>query len=105
MGSTVEQDRSHLTQQVGYLGERGRFADETRSKSSTKLARLVVRHFLMKKLESFRSTRVSIKIIGIRNWQQLRDCLCSTMEKTNRWRMMFTASWTKRLISRFEAGC
>ena len=38
MGSTVEQDRSHLAQQVGYFGERGRFADETRSKGSTRQA-------------------------------------------------------------------
>ena len=46
------------------------------------------------------------KIIGIRSWQQLRDCRCSTMERTNRWRMMFTPSWTKRLISRqpFSGG-
>ena len=35
MGSTVEQDRSHLAEQAGYDGERFRFADETRSKSST----------------------------------------------------------------------
>ena len=35
MGSTVEQDRSHLAEQVEYAVERGRFADETRSKSST----------------------------------------------------------------------
>ena len=38
VGSTVEQDRSHLAQQVGYFGERGRFADETRSKSSNRQA-------------------------------------------------------------------
>ena len=38
MGSTVEQDRSHLAEQVGYAGERGRFADKTRSKSSTRQA-------------------------------------------------------------------
>ena len=37
-------------------------------------------------------------------WDQklaaIERLLCSTMERTNRWRMMFTASWTKRLISR-----
>ena len=38
MGLTVEQDRSHLAEQVEYVGERGRFADETRSKSSTRQA-------------------------------------------------------------------
>ena len=38
MGSTVEQYRSHLTEQAGYAGERGRFADKTRSKSSTRQA-------------------------------------------------------------------
>ena len=37
-GSTVEQDRSHLAAQIEYAGERGRFADETRSKSSTRQA-------------------------------------------------------------------
>ena len=35
VASAVEQDRSHLDEQVQYVGERGRFADETRSKSST----------------------------------------------------------------------
>ena len=38
MSSTVEQDRSHLAEQVEYAGERGRSADETRSKSSTRQA-------------------------------------------------------------------
>ena len=38
MGSTVEQDRSHLAEQAGYAGERGRFADKTSSKSSTRQA-------------------------------------------------------------------
>ena len=71
------------------LGERGRFADETRSKSSTRQAGRNdgVTHFLTQKLKSIKSTRTSIRIIGIRNWQQLRDYRCSTMEKTNRWRM------------------
>ena len=61
-----------------------------------------ITHYLMKKLKSFKSTRASIRNIGIRNWQQLRDChcQCSTMERTNRWRMMFAASWTTRLTSR-----
>ena len=36
VGSTVEQDRSRPAEQVEYAGERGRFADETRSKSSTR---------------------------------------------------------------------
>ena len=35
MGSTVEQDRSHIAGQVEYAGNCGRFADEARSKSST----------------------------------------------------------------------
>ena len=34
----TEQDRSHFGHEVGYFGERGRFADETRSKSSTRQA-------------------------------------------------------------------
>ena len=38
VGSTVEQDRSHLAEQVEYTGERGRFAEETRSKGSTRQA-------------------------------------------------------------------
>ena len=38
VGSTVEQDRSHLAEQVEYAGERCRFADETRSKSSSRQA-------------------------------------------------------------------
>ena len=38
MGSTVEQDRSRLAQQVGYFGELCRFADKARSKSSTRQA-------------------------------------------------------------------
>ena len=38
MGSTVAQDRSHLVEQVEYAGERGRLADEARSKSSTRQA-------------------------------------------------------------------
>ena len=38
VGSTVEQDRSHLAEQAEYAGERGRFADKTRSKSSTRQA-------------------------------------------------------------------
>ena len=38
VGSTVEQDWSHLADQVEYAGERGRFADETRAKSSTRQA-------------------------------------------------------------------
>ena len=59
-----------------------------------------VTHFLMKKLKSFKITRTSLRIAGIRKWQQLRACRCSTMKRTNRWRTMFTASWTKRLISR-----
>ena len=36
--STVEQDRSLLAEQLEYAGERVRFADETRSKSSTRQA-------------------------------------------------------------------
>ena len=36
----------------------------------------------------------------IRSCPQLNDCLCSTMERPNRWRMMFADSWTRRLISR-----
>ena len=32
------------------------------------------------KKKSFKSTRTSIRIIDIRQWQQLRDCRCSTME-------------------------
>ena len=39
------------------------------------------------------------RITGIRELQQLRNCRSSTIERTNRWRMMYTASWTKRLIS------
>ena len=35
----------------------------------------------MKKVKSFKSTRTSIRIIGTRNWQQLRDCSCLTMEE------------------------
>ena len=35
----------------------------------------------MKKLKRFKSTRTSIRIIGIRNGQQLRDCQYSTMER------------------------
>ena len=38
VGSTVEQDRSHLAEEAGYAGESGRFADEARSKSSTRQA-------------------------------------------------------------------
>ena len=38
VGSTVEQARSHLDEQAGYAGERGRFADETPSKSCTRQA-------------------------------------------------------------------
>ena len=38
VGSTVEQEGSDLAEQVEYAGARGRFADETRSKSSTRQA-------------------------------------------------------------------
>ena len=57
-----------------------------------KLEGMIGHTFLMKKLRS-------VSIIGTRNWQQLRDCQCSTMERTICWWVMFTASRTKRLIS------
>ena len=66
-----------------------------------KLAGMMGYTFLAEeKLKSFKNTRASIRITGFRKLQQLRDCRCSTMERTNRWRMMFTALWTKGLISR-----
>ena len=73
--STVEQDRSHLVERVKYTGKCGRFANETRSKSSTRRAGRNdgwVTHCLMKKLRSFKSARTSIRITGHRKWQQLR---------------------------------
>ena len=102
MGSTVEQDRSHLAEQVEHAVERVKFADKARSKSSTRqVGRNGGLHTpLMKKVKSFKSSLTSIRIIGTINWQQLRDCQYSTMERTNSWRMMCTALWTKRLISR-----
>ena len=59
-----------------------------------KLAGMMGYTFPDEEFKSFKSARASIRIIGIRNWQLLRDCFCSTIERTNRWRMMFTASWT-----------
>ena len=63
MGLTVEQDRSHLAEQVEYVGERGRFADETRSKSSTRQAGrnhgLHMGYTFLDKEKSFKSTRTS----------------------------------------------
>ena len=55
MGSTVEQDRSHLAEQVEYAGERGRFADETPFKEqySTSWQESWDTHFLLKKLNKF----------------------------------------------------
>ena len=50
--------------------------------------------------QKFQESRASIRSIGTRNWQQLRDCQYSTMERTNSRRMMFTVLRTKRLISR-----
>ena len=92
MGSIVEQYRSHLAEQAGYAGERCRIADKTRSKSSTRQAgRNDVSHIVDEETQKCQN-------YWTRNWQ-LRDCQCSTMERTNRWWVMFTASWTKRLIS------
>ena len=64
-----------------------------------KLAGMMSYTFPGKETQNFRSTRTSIRITGIRELLQLRDCWCSTMERTNRWRMMFTTLWTKCLIS------
>ena len=50
---------------------------------------------MMKKLRSFSCTRASIRITGIRDLQQLRNCRSSTMVKMKSWRMMFAALWTK----------
>ena len=95
MGSTVEQDRSHLAQQFGYFGERGSpravldkpagmmgytFADEETQKIQEHTS--VYRNYWDQKLAA------------------IERLLVSTMERTNRWRMMFAASWTKLLISR-----
>ena len=38
VGSTVEQDQSHLADQAAYTGKRDRFADNARSRSSTRQA-------------------------------------------------------------------
>ena len=96
VGSTVEQDGSHLAQQVGFL-----LTKHVPRAVLDKLAGMMGYTFPDEETQKFEEyTRVSIRIIGIRSWQQLRDCRCSTMEGTDRWRMMFAASWTKRLISR-----
>ena len=101
MGSTVEQDRSHLAEQVEYGVKCGRFADETRSKSSTRQAgRNDGYTFLDEETQKFQD----YANINQNYWNQKMAAVerlpCSTMERTIRWSVMLTASWTKRLISR-----
>ena len=71
-----------------------------------KLAGMMCYTFPREELQSFRSTRASIRITRIRKLQQLRNCLSSTMEKMNRWRMTPAVLRTNRPIPRqpFRGG-
>ena len=69
---TVEQDRSHLAKQVEYARKCGRDADEHVPRAALdKLAGMMGCTFPYEETPS-------IRITGIRKWQQLGDCQCST---------------------------
>ena len=88
----VEQDLSHLAVHVAYAKERGRFAYETRSKSSIRQAARNVMGYTF--LDEETQKLQEHTDINQNYWNQklalLRDYRCSTMECTNRWKMMFT---------------
>ena len=66
MGSTVEQDRSHLAEQFEYAGN---VADLlTKHVPRAVLDKLAgMKHFLMKKLKSFKSTRNQSELLESEN--------------------------------------
>ena len=95
--STDEQARSHLDEQAGYAGKRGRHDDKTcATRSSGQISR---NDGLL--IPWWRNCKVSIE-------QSYWNQKLTTMEKlpifddgdNDEWSMMFTALWTKRLVSR-----
>ena len=82
VGSTVEQDRSHLAHKLGTLENvTDLLTKQVPRAVLDKLAGMMAHTIPDEETQKFKSTRVSRRIIGIRSWQQLRDCRCSTMRE------------------------
>ena len=75
---------------LGTLGKRGRVADTEHVPRAVfdKLTGTMRYTFPWEDTPKFQEyTGHQSELLGSENWQQLRDCRCSTMERTNRWRM------------------
>ena len=102
MGSTVEQDRSHLAEQVEHAGERRRCADETHVPKAVldKLAGMMGYTFPDEETQKFQDyTRINQnywdqKLAAVERLRVFDDGENESLED------VFAASWTKRLTSR-----